>query len=232
MQLTVIIVAGGSGLRMQADLPKQFMPLVGYPLLMHTFWRFHQYNPDFNYILVIPDEHRNFWKDLCQNHAFNINHTLVSGGRTRFHSVQNALKIAPQTGSIAVQDGVRPLVSATTLQNTLQMAAKKGNAIPVVESVDSVRQILPGGKSQSIDRSTIRYVQTPQVFDAELIQAAYRQAYTNKFTDDASVVENRGVSINLSHGNPENIKITRPADLKLAEYFYRQMPLNRIVTEL
>lgn len=213
---TVIIVAGGKGERMQTDIPKQFIELKSRPVLMHTMDVFVKYNNQINVIVVLPETQIENWNRLCKKHAFQTNHQVVKGGIVRFESVKNGLKISSDLGLIAVHDGVRPLVSQTTIAACFREARKSGAAIPVVMPVESIRQV-EGDESVAVDRNRFRLVQTPQVFDANILKKAYDQEYNPLFTDDASVVEAFGVKISLVEGNRENIKITTPFDIKLAE---------------
>jgi len=214
---TVIIVAGGKGERMQTCVPKQFIELKNKPVLMHTIGVFLNYNSKINIIVVLPETQMENWRELCKKHAFSIQHIVVNGGNTRFESVKNGLRYAGNDGLIAVHDGVRPLVSHHTIKACFDEAERSGTAIPVVDVVESIRLIDDDG-SCSVDRSKFKLVQTPQVFKAQILQKAYQQTYTSLFTDDAAVVENYGVKINLVQGNRENIKITTPFDLKIAEH--------------
>lgn len=212
---SIIITAGGIGKRMGSDSPKQFLELHGKPILMHTIARFHDYNPSFQLVLTLPVEHIETWKHLCDSLNFQIPHTIVSGGKERFHSVQNALAHCTYD-YIGVHDGVRPFVSDETLAR-LEAALQSSQAvIPVLEPKESLRILTPFG-SQALVRSDIRSVQTPQFFQKDILTAAYQQEYKSQFTDDASVVEAMGVHIALVNGNSENIKITEPFDLRIAE---------------
>jgi len=213
---TVIIVAGGKGERMQTSVPKQFIELKNIPVLMHTISVFLSYNSKINIIVVLPQTQMENWRELCKKHAFTIQHLVVKGGDTRFESVKNGLRYVGNKGLIAVHDGVRPLVSHHTIKTCFEEAERCGTAIPVVDAVESIRQIDDDG-SCSVDRSKFKLVQTPQVFKAEILQKAYEQVFIPLFTDDAAVVENYGIKINLVKGNRENIKITTPFDLKIAE---------------
>lgn len=213
----VLIVAGGSGTRMDTDIPKQFLLLDGRPVLMHTCETFYRFNHSLSLIVVLPAEHIATWETLCKTHSFHIPHQIVSGGPERFYSVRNALKtIPPNEGLVAIHDGVRPLVSHETIQTAFDAARIYGNAIPIIPVIESVREINSVG-NHIIDRSKLQLIQTPQVFKCELICKAYEQDYSEAFTDDASVLEKMGEEIILTKGNPENIKITRPIDLIIAE---------------
>lgn len=216
MRNTTIIVAGGKGERMNAEIPKQFLEIQGKPILMHTLEVFHRYDYAMQLILVLPTVQIDFWRELCKKHAFMLPHEIVGGGQTRFHSVKNGLEAAQSKGLIAVHDGVRPLVNEETITRCFDNAQKLVAVIPVIDMVDSIRQVSENG-NQSVDRAAYKLVQTPQVFDAELLRKAYKQEFSPLFTDDASVVESFGTKIYLVEGNRENIKITTEFDLKLAE---------------
>ena len=214
MTHTVLIVAGGKGLRMGSDLPKQFLPIGGKPVLMHTIEAFHHFDRTMKIILVLPQEQQTYWQELCAKHSFVIEHTVVDGGETRFHSVKNGLACV-NSGLVGVHDGVRPFVSPDVIKRCYELAAIKKAVIPVIDVVETVRHITETG-SETVSRNDYKLVQTPQVFDAELLKQAYAQEYTPFFTDDASVVEAMGVSVCLAEGNRENIKITTPFDLKIS----------------
>lgn len=215
----IVIVAGGSGTRMGFNIPKQFLLLHQKPILMHTIEVFFNYNKDIKIILVLPESQIEYWQLLCCEHNFKILHTIVKGGDTRFQSVKNGLtKIDDLDGLVGVHDGVRPLVSKKTIDTSFEYAAIHGAAIPVVKVNESIRKI-EEYNSVMVDRELYRLVQTPQCFQISIIKKAYEQNYKVEFTDDASVVENSGKKIYLVDGNIENIKITTPADLKIAEYF-------------
>ena len=211
-----IVVAGGKGLRMQSDIPKQFIELQGKPVLMRTLEVFHHYNSSIRLILVLPSVQINFWKELCAKYSFNISHQIVAGGETRYESVKNGLAAIQDSGLVAVHDGVRPFVTIQTIARCFFEAEKYGSAIPVMDLEESIRQITEIG-SQSVDRKAYRLVQTPQVFKSDMLKKAYEQDYSPLFTDDASVVEALGEKIKLVDGNRENIKITTAFDLKIAE---------------
>lgn len=213
-----IIVAGGKGERMNADIPKQFLEIKGKPILMHTLEVFQRFDNSIKLILVLPAIQMEFWDELCKKHAFTLPHQVVAGGEARFYSVKNGLNAVSSPALIAVHDGVRPLVSPETIARCYAAAEKFDAAIPVVDLVDSIRQINDNG-SQSVDRSAYKLVQTPQIFDAALLKRAYEQECSPLFTDDASVVEALGNHVELVEGNRENIKITTEFDLKIAEIF-------------
>jgi 2-C-methyl-D-erythritol 4-phosphate cytidylyltransferase len=213
MKLYAVIVAGGSGKRMGADMPKQYLEIAGKPVLMHTLERFKAFNESIEIITVLPENQLRFWADLQVKYSFKIPHTLVKGGgKARFFSVKNGLKFVDIPGLVAIHDGVRPFVSIDTIKRCFDTAEKLGNAIPVITPSDTLRMISEKG-SIPMNRTLVRQVQTPQVFSAELIKKAYLQEYLPEFTDDASVLEKTGVKINLVEGNRENIKITNPEDL-------------------
>ena len=214
----VIIVAGGKGLRMGSDIPKQFLPIGGKPVLMRTLERFREYSPTLQIILVLPKAQQEYWEKLCQKHNFTVAYQLADGGETRFHSVQHGLAMIPDNaeGIVGVHDGVRPFPSIEVIRNCYETAREKKAAIPVIPVVETVRH-LKGETSETVPRDDYRLVQTPQCFDIQLLKAANRQPYNDSFTDDASVVEAYGFDITLVEGNRENIKITTPYDLKIAE---------------
>jgi 2-C-methyl-D-erythritol 4-phosphate cytidylyltransferase len=219
-----IIVAGGSGTRMQAALPKQFLLLNGLPILMHTLQAFHNTVAKPQLILVLHPDYHELWSDLCAKYNFTLAHQLIKGGEARFHSVKLGFNIIEDINSvIAIHDAVRPLTAASIIDNSFTYAAEHGNAITAVKSRDSIRQI-QGDHSVNLLRDDIYLVQTPQTFKWELLKKAYDQAYDVKFTDDASVVESSGVKINLIEGSYENIKITFPEDIAIAEAILSQKP--------
>jgi 2-C-methyl-D-erythritol 4-phosphate cytidylyltransferase len=216
MKKFVVIVAGGSGNRMGTEIPKQFLELCGKPVLMHTLQVFHDFDPDSRLILVLPTAQQEFWSGLCLKHQFSLFHEVVSGGATRFDSVKNGLSLIDELGIVFIHDGVRPLVSNETLRRCLETAEKSGNAIPVLPVNESLRK-LDGGQNISVDRSQFFSVQTPQTFRSQQILDAFKQEFDPAFTDDASVAEKAGFSINMVEGNRENIKLTTPSDLIIAE---------------
>lgn len=215
MQLYVVIVAGGSGKRMGAEIPKQFLELAGRPVLMHTIERFKAFNEGIEIITVLPENQLRYWIDLQKKHSFNVLHTLVKGGSNRFYSVRNGLKFVNIPGLVAIHDGVRPFVSIDTIKRCFETAEKLGNAIPAVSPTESLRIVTDQG-SVPVNRFSVKQIQTPQVFNASLIKAAYRQDYSQEFTDDATVLEKTGEKINIIEGNRENIKITNPEDLLIS----------------
>lgn len=215
MQLYVVIVAGGSGKRMGAEIPKQFLELAGRPVLMHTIERFKAFNEAVEIITVLPENQLRHWCELQNKYSFTIPQTLVKGGSNRFFSVRNGLKFVNSPGIVAIHDGVRPFVSIDTIRRCFETAEKLGNAIPSISPTESLRILTEKG-SMPVNRFHVKQIQTPQVFSAELLKKAYLQEYNLEFTDDATVVEKTGERINLIEGNRENIKITNPEDLLIS----------------
>ena len=234
----VIIVAGGKGLRMGSDIPKQFLPIGGRPVLMRTIDRFKEYSKDIQVILVLPKAQQDYWYQLCEEYYFDEEYMLANGGETRFHSVQNGLALIPDDaeGVVGVHDGVRPFPSIEVIRCCYDTARKAKAVIPVIPVVETLRHIYSSGQQQTntdspkesavvrcnnisvtVPRDEYRLVQTPQCFDIQLLKAANQQPYDDGFTDDASVVESYGHPITFVEGNRENIKITTPYDLKIAE---------------
>lgn len=215
MKKHVIIVAGGKGMRMGSDIPKQFLPVSGYPVLMHTLKAFYSYSSSIHMILVLPISQQSYWRELCIKYHFSLPHDIADGGETRFHSVKNGLALVDE-GLVGVHDGVRPFVSQEVIVRCFDNAREKKAVIPVIGVVETVRHLTSYG-SETVPRENYKLVQTPQVFDVLLLKRAYEQTYVDGFTDDASVVEAMGEQVFLVDGNRENIKITTPFDLKLAE---------------
>lgn len=220
----VIIVAGGKGLRMGSDIPKQFLPIGGKPVLMRTIERFREYAKDLQIILVLPEAQQDYWQGLCNEYHFEVEYQLANGGQTRFHSVQNGLVLVPDDaqGVVGVHDGVRPFPSIDVIRRCYDTARTAKAVIPVIPVVETVRHLtecptLCEAASVTVPRDEYRLVQTPQTFDIQLLKAANRQPYNDGFTDDASVVESYGHTITLVEGNRENIKITTPYDIVVAE---------------
>ena len=243
----VIIVAGGKGLRMGSDIPKQFLPIGGKPVLMRTLERFREYSPDLQIILVLPKAQQDYWKELCQQYSFPLpqqgedrvgSYLLANGGETRFHSVQNGLALVPDDaqGVVGVHDGVRPFPAIDVIRNCYETARTAKAVIPVIPVVETLRHISLTSHpspltsetspltSETVPRGDYRLVQTPQTFDIQLLKAANRQPYNDGFTDDASVVESYGHAITLVEGNRENIKITTPYDITVAEAILTSHP--------
>ena len=229
----IIIVAGGKGLRMGSDIPKQFLPIGGKPVLMRTLGRFRDYSDDLQIILVLPEAQQTYWHQLCEEYHFDVKYQIANGGQTRFHSVQNGLALIPDDaeGVVGVHDGVRPFPSVEVIRNCYETARTAKAVIPVIPVVETVRELTGTGtmssahnsgvpvpvSSVTVPRDKYRLVQTPQTFDIQLLKAANRQPYNDGFTDDASVVESYGHQITLVDGNRENIKITTPYDIVVAE---------------
>lgn len=216
MDRSTIIVAGGSGKRMGAAIPKQFLLLRGEPLLFHTLRAFHTFDPHMPLVLVLPADHHTTWEDLCAQHDFAVPHTLVAGGAERFHSTLQGLNTVLHDGLVAVHDGVRPLVSPALIARCFNAAMVRGAAIPVVPISSSVRRV-EGSSSHAVDRSALRAVQTPQCFKVDLLREAFELPYDPAFTDEATLVERLGVNIQLVDGEDHNIKVTTPFDLEVAE---------------
>jgi len=221
---TFIITAGGSGTRMQRELPKQFLKINNEVVLMRTLRIFHSFDPKAHIILVLPESQLHFWEQLCHEEQFAVPHKLVKGGKTRFHSVQNGLAYVASKGIVAIHDGVRPLVSAKTIEEALQAAKLHGATVPVQEITDSIRELTSTG-SVPVNRANFKLVQTPQCFHASLIKQAYEQEWHESFTDDASVVEKAGYKVHLTSGNRTNIKITHPEDLAIASLWWENNPI-------
>ena len=204
---------------MKCSMPKQFLEINNKPILLHTVQKMHQSLDDSEIILVLPKAEFKNWENICQKHKFNISHKLVEGGNTRFESVKNGLKKIKESSVIAIHDGVRPLVNKNVVKQCMLIAKDKGSAVPVIKVDDSLRKKTLNG-SISVNRNEFLIVQTPQCYKSEIILKAYQQNFNNKFTDDASVVEDLGLEIQLVKGNKENIKITTPEDLKKAKFYF------------
>jgi 2-C-methyl-D-erythritol 4-phosphate cytidylyltransferase len=218
MKKTAVIVAGGAGARMQSDRPKQFLPLLGTPILIHTIRAFESAFSDIRLIIVLPASHFEEGKKIVASH---IKSTIdfVEGGATRFHSVKNGLSLIKEEGVVFVHDAVRCLVSPTLIVRCFEEASRQGSAVPVIPSKDSIRFITPAG-NQILNREQVMLVQTPQVFLSSWIMPAFDVEYETSFTDEASVVEKTGKKINLIPGEVSNIKITEPVDLLIAEKWF------------
>lgn len=215
----IIIVAGGKGLRMGSDIPKQFLPIGGKPVLMRTIERFRHFSEALQIILVLPKAQQAYWHELCEQYQFDVPYLLADGGETRFHSVQHGLALIPDDaqGVVGVHDGVRPFPAIDVIRRCYDTARTAKAVIPVTPVVETLRHITEGTKP----RGDYRLVQTPQTFDIQLLKAANRQPFSEAFTDDASVVESYGHAITMVEGNRENIKITTPFDLAIAETLCR-----------
>ncbi len=212
----IVIVAGGSGTRMNSAVPKQFMEFLGKPVLIHTVEKFIAAIPDIHIVLVLSPAFKPQWEGLCQKHNFKIPYLPADGGETRFHSVKNGLAMVPENCVVGIHDAARPLVSTKTILTTFETAEQKGNACPAVSINESIREV-KNGTNKAVDRNNYFIIQTPQCFHSSLIKKAFLQDYSSSFTDDASVLEAMGETINLVEGNRENIKITTQQDLIIAE---------------
>jgi 2-C-methyl-D-erythritol 4-phosphate cytidylyltransferase len=219
MNKAAVLVAGGKGMRMGTSLSKQYLPLAGKPVLMHTLERFYSADSSLHMVLVLPKEDFDYWNNLCASHSFDLPHQLVAGGSSRFQSVKNGLLALPfQEGLVAIHDGVRPFVSEKVIRMSFEQAAVSGSAIPVVALKDSLRKVSISGESNFQDRTHFRLVQTPQTFQLGQLLQAFAVEELAIFTDDATVYEHQGWKISLIEGNPENIKLTTPEDLAFAEF--------------
>ncbi len=219
MKKYALIVAGGSGKRMKSEIPKQFLPIHQVPILVHTIQKFDTFPDELSIILVLPQANLEDWDQLAGGYRPQSPFTKVPGGATRIDSVRNGLQVVKEDNAlVAIHDGVRPMVSHTMIAQSFELAEEKGSAIATVKLKDSIRMFRPeGGGTQSVNREHYRLVQTPQTFQSKLIKGAYRQAGIEHLTDDASVLENMGKTVEIYEGDFKNIKITTPEDLKLAE---------------
>lgn len=206
---------------MNSAVPKQFMELKGKPILMYTIEKFANSISDLTVIVVLAKELNDEWKALCSKHNFTIVHQLTGGGETRFHSVKNGLMLVQDGCVVGIHDAARPLVSKQTILKAFEIAEKLGNASPAIPLNESIR-FLKGNDNCAVDRTHYSIVQTPQCFHSDLIKKAFLKAYKPEFTDDASVFESFGEKINLIEGNRENIKITTPQDLLIAEALMKE----------
>ena len=218
----LIVMAAGSGTRMGADMPKQFIEIDGKAILQMTIEKFLEACPGISVVTVLPEAHMSYWRSYCLEHNFTCPQILVKGGITRFHSVRNALAKVPDNAIVAIHDGVRPLVTADLIRNMFELSENEPALIPVVPCIDTMKVLkdedgklvaVPGA---SVDRSVLFGAQTPQVFHSEIIKEAYSLAYDTSFTDDASVLERYGKSLSYIHGERLNMKITTKEDLVLA----------------
>lgn len=220
MKKYLIVVAGGRGMRMGGEVPKQFQLLGNKPVIMVTMERLHAIDPTMQLILVLPAEHFEWWREQCKEYSFTVPMILAQGGTTRFHSVQNGLAMVDdvEEALVGVHDGVRPFVSPRVLDDCFREAWIHGAAIPMIELHDSLRHIVGvNGVTEVVPRDRYRLVQTPQVFKLSLLRRAYEQRFIESFTDDASVVEALGEQVVGVDGNRENIKLTTPFDLIIAK---------------
>ena len=219
MKRAVIIVAGGKGARMGLSTHTQFLEIAGIPILCRTIGQFLSFDPTIELFIVLPEQYIDYWKRISQSFIRESAYRIVKGGSERFHSVKNAVDaLSPDTDLVAVHDGVRPLVSVYCIAQCFATAALKGNAIPCINPPESIRTIDTQGNSRIVDRTTVKLIQTPQVFHADILRKAYKQPYEPSFTDDASLVERFGETINLIEGEKSNIKITTFDDIGYAEY--------------
>ncbi len=214
----VVIVAGGSGKRFGNEMPKQFLTLQQWPVLMHTINQFAKSIDNIEIVVVLPEKHHKTWENLCQKHEFNISHKVATGGTERFYSVKNGLARVADCEVIAVHDGVRPLASQDLIKRCFETAARHGSCVPVIPVLDSLRKG-DSQKNKPVSRQNLYRVQTPQVFRQSWIMKAYEQNFNANFTDDASVIETLGYQIFLTEGSEKNIKITKPEDLELAAFY-------------
>jgi 2-C-methyl-D-erythritol 4-phosphate cytidylyltransferase len=212
----VIIVAAGTGQRMGGTVPKQFLPLCGKPVLRHAMEAFRQWDDDAQIIVVLPQNWIAYWKMICAESGCDIEHDIVAGGETRFYSVRNALAVLRPCTTVAVHDGVRPLVSQKLIRLSAMNATLHGAVIPVLPIVDTLRRYR-NNRTATVNRNQYITVQTPQTFRTEWLHKAYQQPYNETFTDDASILESMRRPLKLIEGDPANIKITTPADLHIAE---------------
>lgn len=218
---SVIIVAGGKGLRAGGNEPKQFQLIGDKPMLMHTIEAFYRANRRIRIVVVLPEGFENFWKELCEKHNFHIAHKVVQGGETRFHSVKNGLEYISEHETVGIHDAARPFVSEKLINACFETAfSYQCGVAPVVDEKNSVRILTENG-SRIIDRNLLKIIQTPQVFPAGELKQAYKTEYNQQFTDDASVSETNGMEIKLIKGEDTNIKITTPFDLKIANLYLK-----------
>lgn len=218
MEYSVIIAAGGSGTRMKSDVPKQFIEVFGKPVIFYSIEKFLNFNSYIRVIVVLPQNMLELWNSYNSKFNFFDKIEIAIGGKTRFHSVFNGVQMLNDNGVVAIHDAARPLVSVDTIKKAFEVASSIGNAVPAVSINDSLR-IVENSHNFSIDREKIKIIQTPQCFSNDIIKKAYQQTYKEIFTDDASVVENMGIKINLIEGNRENFKITTESDIKLLKYY-------------
>lgn len=219
MKKAALVVAGGKGTRMGGVISKQYLPIGGKPVIMHTLEKFHKTDPEIFLILVLPANDFTFWRTCCVDYNFSIEHQLVAGGQSRFQSVKNGLDALPfSEGLVAIHDGVRPFVKKQVIRSSYAQAEKSGSAIAVIDLKDSIRRVSEDGSSTFQPRQLFRLVQTPQTFQIDKIKKAFEVEELPQFTDDATVYEHQGWQVSLIPGNPENIKITTPEDLEYADF--------------
>ena len=214
----VVIVAGGKGLRVGADIPKQFLPLAGKPMLMHTIERFYEFDNTIEIVVVLHPDYFALWNDLCKEYSFAINCELIVGGDTRFDSVKRGLAAVSSNTIVGIHDAARPFVTKELIAHCYMKAEQEQcGVIPVVEEKNSLREVV-GGKHQPLDRARVKIVQTPQVFPAHLIKEAYKVEFKSQFTDDATVAESNNITVKLTEGDDANIKVTTMSDINFASY--------------
>lgn len=218
MERFVVIVAGGSGSRIGGNVPKQFLPLHNKPIIVHTMQRFLTFDPHIRVVVALPEPHLETWNTLSRTHQLSKNIAVVFGGEKRFDTVKNALEIVPDAALVAIHDAVRPIVSMQTIAHSFATAEKAGSGIPYILPASSIRYEKESGEIVSLNRDKARIIQTPQTFDVARLKAAYQLPYQESFTDDATVWERAGNRLTFFEGSSENIKITFPFDLKIAEY--------------
>ncbi|MBL7883790.1 MAG: 2-C-methyl-D-erythritol 4-phosphate cytidylyltransferase [Bacteroidia bacterium] len=220
MEKYIIIVAGGNGSRMNNSTPKQFIQLDGKPILLHTIEKFIATIPNIHIVLVLAKNYQEQWNSICKTFKFNYPILLTEGGETRFHSVKNGLSLVPDNCIVGIHDAARPLVSDTTITEAFSLAEIQGNASPAISISESLREINEEG-NKAVNRNNFLIIQTPQCFQSSTLKKAFLQTYHPSFTDDASVLEAMGEKIHLTTGNKENIKITTPEDLMIAEMYLK-----------
>ena len=219
MKKYAIIVAGGKGVRMESEIPKQFLLLDGTPILMHCIKTFYLYDPTIEIIVALPEEQIDYWKDLTHQYDLNIEHKIVAGGVTRFHSVKNALRLVEENSMVAIHDGVRPLVTVDLIARAYDALKQYRGAYPAIEVSDTLRKWAPSAKAYKlVDRNQYCLVQTPQTFLSTYLLRAYDTEYSEEYTDDIEVFSRirNNFPIKTIEGDSENIKITRPEDLRIA----------------
>jgi 2-C-methyl-D-erythritol 4-phosphate cytidylyltransferase len=216
-----IIVAGGIGTRMNSTVPKQFLEVNGKPVILYSIEKFIQSYPSIEIIIVLPNDYIDMCSNLLKSYNIKQHIHFVTGGDTRFQSVKNGLDVIHNDGIVFVHDAVRPCINKELLDRLYIQAIKTGNAIPCVELKDSIR-FVEKGISKSVDRQCYKSIQTPQTFNIETIKKAFLQEFQSTFTDEASVLESIGGTINLVDGLDENVKVTRPADLELVSILLKK----------
>ncbi|SDD77572.1 2-C-methyl-D-erythritol 4-phosphate cytidylyltransferase [Algoriphagus faecimaris] len=223
MEKAAVLVAGGKGTRMGGPIAKQYLPIGGKPVLMHTLEVFFKVDPDIHLILVLPASDFALWDKLVLDHQFTIPHHCVGGGNSRFQSVKNGIKAIPfHEGLVAIHDGVRPFVREEVIEESFDVAQRTGSAIAVISLKDSIRKLSDDGKSTYQERQYFRLVQTPQTFQLSKIRQAFEVTELPQFTDDATVYEHQGWQVSLIPGNAENLKLTTPEDMAYAEFLLSQ----------